>query len=254
MLSLAAMDASFGPQLPGHFDFTVLFQHSMLWLLPACVLVLMTPVYFKGILRARRQIRPGALLWAKLACSLALAGIQTCNIVLWHRTDYFHSKATVAACSMSLIASICTIALVYITHSYYLQPSTFLGAFFSITVLFDITMARSYYLRGNLKSIAALQVSAVVIRCVLVILEELSKRDLIVSEEQQSATSTERLAGFWNRSFFLWLNPFLIFGWRKFFTLDNLPNIGDEFASQKLFDLFSPRWVTGTDNPYAMSF
>ncbi|KAJ6780152.1 hypothetical protein PWT90_01968 [Aphanocladium album] len=242
MPSRTAMDALFGPQLPGHFDFTLLFEHSMLWLVPAGVVILVTPMYFKGIARAQRQVRPGALLWVKLACGLALVGIQASNIALWRETDYFRSDVTIAACSMSLIASICTVAIIAIAHSYSLQPSTFLSVFCSITLFFDITMTRSYFFRETLGAIAVLQVCVVLLKVFLIILEEFPKRGLFVSTQMQSTASAETVSGFWNRSLFLWLNPLLLFGWRNTFTLDNLPSIGDEFASERLFDLFSPYW------------
>ncbi|TQV90796.1 multidrug resistance protein MDR [Cordyceps javanica] len=243
MASLAQLDALFGPQLPGHFDFTILFEHSMLWIVPTGVAILMTPFYFNGLLRSERQVRPGFLLWIKVACGVALVGIQACDIALWHNTHYFRSRETVIACSMSLVASICTLAIIIISHLYSLQPSTFLSIFFSITMLFDITMARSYFFRETLGVIAALQVCVVVLKLWLILLEEVPKRSLYRSSYLQATISVEAASGFWGRSFFLWINPILIFGWRSSFTIDTLPDIGEEFASEKLFDLFSSQWT-----------
>ncbi|TQV93041.1 Vacuolar metal resistance and drug detoxification protein [Cordyceps javanica] len=240
--SLFQSDVLFGPQLPGHFDFTVLFEHTMLGLVPASLLVLATPFYVKGLACAERQVRPGNLLPSKIMCGLALVGMQATTIALWHNTDYFRAPVTVAASSMSLVASICTVFIIATTHMYSLRPSSFLSIFFSITMLFDITMARSYFLRDNLDAIAALQVCVAVLKLILISLEEVPKRSLFVSREHQTRVSVESTSGFWNRSLFIWLNPLLIFGWSNTFTLDNLPDIGDEFASERLFDRFSPHW------------
>lgn len=238
-------DALFGPQLPGHFDFTVFFEHAMLMLVPTGVVVLVTPFYLKQVARAQRQVLPGLLLWAKLALGLALVAMQATNIALWHNTDYFHSGVTVAASVMSLVASICTMAIIFITHAYCLQPSAFLSIFFSLTMLFDIAMARSYFLRDTLGAIAGLQVCVVILKLLLVILEEVPKRSLYRSEHLRFTASAETVSGFWSRSLFVWLNPLLVFGWRNAFTLDNLPSIGDEFASERLFDEFLPHWTEG---------
>ncbi|OAQ97694.1 hypothetical protein LLEC1_03571 [Akanthomyces lecanii] len=243
MSSVANLDALFGPQLAGHFDFTILFEHAMLWLVPTGVLILVTPMYLKRLARAERQVRPGILLWVKVACGLALVGVQATNIALWHDTEYFRSKATVSACAMSLVASICILAVLAITHSYCLQPSSFLSVFLSVTMIFDIAMARSYFLRNTLGAIATLQVCVVVLKFLLIIFEEVPKRSLYHSRYLQSTVSAETASGFWNRSFFIWLNPLLIFGWFKSFTSENLPSIGDEFASDKLFDHFQPYWA-----------
>ncbi|OAA80128.1 ABC transporter, transmembrane domain, type 1 [Akanthomyces lecanii RCEF 1005] len=244
MSSLAqSNDSLFGPQLPGHFDFTVLFEHAMLGLIPTALVVSVTPLYLKVLLHTQRQVRPGYLLWSKLACGVALVAIQAANIMLWHKTDYFQSRVTVATSIMSLLASICTMAIIVVTHIYYLQPSSFLSLLFSLTMIFDITMARSYFLRNTLSAIAALQVSIVVLKFFLVILEEVSKRGLYLSQELRSTVSAETASGFWNRSLFVWLNPLLVFGWRNQFTIDKLPSIGEEFESERLFDRFSHHWV-----------
>ncbi|OAA34170.1 ABC transporter, transmembrane domain, type 1 [Beauveria brongniartii RCEF 3172] len=243
MSSLARLDTLFGPQLPGHFDFTLFFEHVMLWLVPASIVILATPLYLNKAVRAQRQVQPGILLWGKLACALALVAIQASNIALWHKTEYFRSEVTVTASAMSLVASICTFAIVAITHTYSLQPSAFLSVFFSITMLFDIAMTRSYFLRGSLSAIAVLQVCVVVLKLVLIILEEVPKRGLYRSQHMRSAVSAETASGFWNRSLFLWLNPLLYFGWFHTLTADNLPNIADELRSEKLFDQFVPYWA-----------
>ena len=249
MLSLVDADALFGPQLPDHFDFTILFEHSILWLVPTCILILITPVYLKRLARAERQVRPGILLWVKVACGLVLVGIQTSNIALWHnRADYFRSKVTVSACAMSLIASICTLAIIIIAHCYSLQPSSFLIIFLSITMIFDVAMARSYFFREFLGAIGPLQVCVVLLKFLLIVFEEMPKRSLYRSSHLQSTVSQEMASGFWNRSLFIWLNPLLVYGWFNNFTQDNLPGIGDEFASEKLSDHFQPHWYKGTSH------
>ncbi|KAM3518260.1 hypothetical protein NHJ13051_008319 [Beauveria bassiana] len=238
MSSLARLDTLFGPQLPGHFDFILFVEHVMLWLVPAGIVILATPLYFNKAVRAQRQVQPGILLWVKLACALALVVIQAGNIVLWHKTDYFHSEVTVAASAMSLVASICTFAIVAIAHTYSLQPSAFLSVFFSMTMLFDITMTR-----GTPNTLAALQSCVVVLKLVLIILAEVPKRGLYRSQLMRSAVSAETASSFWKRSLFLWLNPISYHGWFHTLTADNLPNIADELRSEKLFDQFVPCWA-----------
>ncbi|KAJ6780150.1 hypothetical protein PWT90_01966 [Aphanocladium album] len=188
---LVSMDALFGPQLPGHFDFTIRFEHSIFWLIPSIFVVLATPFYLKAIVRSQPQVRAGPHLVAKMICCAALAGIRAGNIALWLRSEYFRSETTIAAALMALLASICTMVKVAVTHLYSIRPSDFLSLVLSVTMLLDIAMTRSYFLRA----------------------------------------------------FFIWLNPLLYFGWRKSFTNAKLPEIGDEFVSEKHFDLFSPHWA-----------
>ncbi|KAJ4147018.1 hypothetical protein LMH87_001571 [Akanthomyces muscarius] len=109
-------------------------------------------------------------------------------------------------------------------------------------MIFDVAMARSYFFREFLGAIGPLQVCIVLLKFLLIVFEEVPKRSLYQSSHLQSTVSQETPSGFWNRSLFIWLNPLLVYGWFNNFTQDNLPGIGDEFASEKLFDHFQPHW------------
>lgn len=70
-----AADRSFGPQFRSNFDFTLLFDHAVLQLIPATLLVGAVPilVYFrKG---GPDIVSPGNLLWLKL--------VLTYLIIVW---------------------------------------------------------------------------------------------------------------------------------------------------------------------------
>lgn len=107
-------------------------------------------------------------------------------------------------------------------------------------------MARSGFLQDTLSAIIALQIGIAVFKLFLIILEEFSKRGFPLPQELRSTVSAEPAVGFWNRSLLAWLNPLLVLGWQKHFTVDDLPSIGEEFASERLFDQFSHHWVKGT--------
>lgn len=62
-------DDSFGPQLAGHFDFTLLFEQSIFTTLPASIFLCISPLYIGRLLRQPVQVRPGVLLWAKVVGS-----------------------------------------------------------------------------------------------------------------------------------------------------------------------------------------
>lgn len=57
---------SFGPQLNGHFDFTLLFEQSILTILPASLFLGISPLYIGRLFRRPARVRPGVLLWIKL--------------------------------------------------------------------------------------------------------------------------------------------------------------------------------------------
>lgn len=236
------MDGLFGPVLAGRFDFTILFEHAMLGLVPTGIIVLATPVFINAA-RATRKARPGFQLWLKLAIGVALVAIQLASLVLWHNAS--RTAVSLAASIMSFVASICVVTITYITHVYMVQSAAFLSLFLTITMLFDITMARSYFMRGGLGAISALQVAIASLKLILVALEEAPRRHLLNTEQLRAAAGPEQVSGFWNRSTLLWVTRVLILGSRQSLTVDELPNIGQNYASEQLYDRFRPYWKKG---------
>lgn len=63
---MAPSDDHFGPQIPGVFDFTILFEQSILSLLPTALFILVTPLRVFPLLSREKLVKPGPVLWAKL--------------------------------------------------------------------------------------------------------------------------------------------------------------------------------------------
>lgn len=114
--------------------------------------------------------------------------------------------------------------------------------YLSTTLLFDIMRARSYYARDGMELLAILSVSSAAIKLSLVVAEEVSKRSMVADKNLRASVGPEALSGFWNRSLFIWLNPILFTGYRKVISYEDLPALGPEFASEKIYQEFSAIW------------
>lgn len=62
---MAADDNRFGPHLPGVFDFTLLFEQSILSLLPTALFILVTPLRVLPLVKRANCVEGSWLLWAK---------------------------------------------------------------------------------------------------------------------------------------------------------------------------------------------
>ncbi|KAM3465049.1 hypothetical protein MY5147_009362 [Beauveria neobassiana] len=162
---LDKMDTHFGPADVGRFDFTILFEHTMLGLVPTGIIV------------------------------LAL-------------------------------------------------PSALLSIFLPITMLFDITIARSYFMRGGLAAIAALYAVIATLKLALPILEEMPKRNLLYSDEIRDNAGTEGFSGFWNRSMLIWVTRLVVKGSHQHLKVEDLPPIGQQDNPEQLYNRFTPFWDT----------
>lgn len=131
--------------------------------------------------------------------------------------------------------------MTYASHTQFLQPLLFLSAFLSITLVFDLVTIYTFLHRTGLGTLARLTCILPALKFVLVILEEISKRSLIIAENRDQLGS-EMTAGFWNRSTFLWINPLLLFGFRRILNNDALPDISLQFGSNMLYRDFKICW------------
>lgn len=242
MWSLLPGDRAFGPQLEGQFDFTLLFEQVMMTIVPGGVIALSLPYYLRTAIKAEQKVRSGFLLWAKLVVGVALLAIHTAALGVWYKASLFQTETGFAAAGMSLVASVCTLFILYISHTYSLQPSAFLSIFLTLTALFDITITRSYFRREGLTVFGALQAAVVILKLILVALEEVPKRNLFTQESVRSSASVETVSGFWNRVFFAWLNPLLLSGSRGELHMEDLPAVEQDFDCAKLYDRFLPLW------------
>ncbi|XWW94174.1 hypothetical protein V2A60_002116 [Cordyceps javanica] len=136
------MDDSFGPRLFGHFDFTLLFEHTIFHIVPSSILLFTLPYYLHKIIKCRPVVRPSWLLWAKLAVAVALAGLQLATVVFWYRSP-LNSKVAQAASILSFLSFIGVIVMTYVSHIHLLQPDLFLASYINITLLFDLSLLLS---------------------------------------------------------------------------------------------------------------
>jgi len=78
--NMNASDDDFGPQLEGSFDFTLLFEQTVLSILPSALLLLSSPWRIASLVSKRTaRIKAGLLLWTKLVSPHPSTGV----IVAW---------------------------------------------------------------------------------------------------------------------------------------------------------------------------
>lgn len=71
-------DIAFGPEKGDHvFDFTLLFEQSILGILPSALFILISIVRAKSLWQREPCVRAGWLLWAKLVSRPR--GVGTCS-------------------------------------------------------------------------------------------------------------------------------------------------------------------------------
>ncbi|ETS74059.1 hypothetical protein PFICI_13925 [Pestalotiopsis fici W106-1] len=236
-----ATDDAFGPRLEGAFDFTLLFEQSIFSILPSAVLICVAAARIGWLRRKDVKVRAGMLLGAKLGT----AGIQCClqlvTLVLWSVPNSLPTRASIPASALSLIASGAVGALFYIEHRRSTAPSKILSGYLFLTILLDVAQARTLFQRAGLRSLAAIFVTSLSIKLVLLLLEEVPKRSLLAPGLKET-TSVEKTSGPLSRTVFWWLNSLFRKGFGDILSLGDLSIIQAKFTSRQLQDCLGAVW------------
>lgn len=178
--------------------------------------------------------------------AVLLLVLELANTVLTCRDgSSLRTDDSIAAAVLTCASMLSVIAITYAEHRRSPRSSSFLSAFLTITMLFNVARARSYISRGGLDSFGALQVAIAIAKLALVALEEVPKQSPFRSEHGRSSIGPETRGGFWNRSLFVWVNNTLLIGFRNAISVDELPEMGPEFSTERLSSQFQEKWETG---------
>lgn len=246
--SIEGNDGSFGPQYGSRFDLTLLFEHSILTVVPIGLLILACPLYI--FVRRRRpiEVERDSLFWSKIGAASLLFLIQLVQLVLWTSTvkDMPGQEWAIAASALSCFGAFCIALMLSSEHRHSIQPSTFLSIYFFFSVITDGIRAGAYISRNvQLEAIGGLQVAVTVLSFALLILEEIPKTSSVKSSRQSRSPGKEAVSGFWSRTLFIWLNDVFLLGFRAIIKVEDLSNLGPEFSTESLVQGFDRIWAKG---------
>ena len=171
--------------------------------------------------------------------------------MLWANPAATRTRASIAAAAVSTISTCASCLLSSFEHSRTLRPSSLLGLFLLLTLLFDIVHTRTLWNRadnGINHTIAYVSLAAVVAKASVLTLESLRKARWL-SPPFRSAPP-EATSGLWDRSFFWWLNPLFRAGYGRVLYVDDLFRLDKHLASSYWYPRFCAAWERGKLNPH----
>lgn len=244
-----AADNAFGPSVSScrrQFDFTILFEETVLVTIPACTFIILALATVLSLLPAPTRIRWGRLHSLKVFFAAALGIVQIAVIAVQSRLP---NKTTVSipSASVSLVATLFIPLVSHFEHLKSLRPSMLLVSYLGLTCLFEATRTRTYWLSGEVALAVTLSVGLGT-RLILLYLEALSKSRLLLACDEKIAL--EQLAGPISRTVFHWLNDLMASGYRGMLHPDDLGPIDDRLLTARLRPMFrriSSRYIYGTN-------
>ncbi|KAJ6131239.1 hypothetical protein N7523_001699 [Penicillium sp. IBT 18751x] len=227
----------------GGFDFSLLFEETILQILPIALILIITPFRVWQLSQKRRKVTGSLWLPVKVAAWLFFLSIQIAQTVLWALPGADRTSASIASSAVLSAGALLLAVLSYAEHTRSVRPSFILNTYLLCSLLFDAAHARTLWLRSadTFNEVIALITSvAVGAKCLLVLLEAVEKRSILKTEF--AGYPSEATAGFYNRSLFWWLNPLFRVGYSNVLSVRDLFVLDKELSSERLLALFEERW------------
>ncbi|OJJ66207.1 hypothetical protein ASPBRDRAFT_49106 [Aspergillus brasiliensis CBS 101740] len=215
-----AADDSFGPVVacPATFDFTLLFEQSILSIGPSAIFLLLVPWRIWSLYPENVKTVANNAHWQKLAVAVCLVALQIASVVEWARHDLV--RTAIPAVALSLVDALSIAILSTIEHDRSVRPSSLLSIYLLLSTLFDAVQVRTLFIRHYPSSLGALSATTVALKLLLLALEAQNKRSYL--KGPLLAIPPESTSGVFARTVFWWLNRLFVNGFRKLLTLEDL--------------------------------
>ncbi|KAH6692586.1 canalicular multispecific organic anion transporter 1, partial [Plectosphaerella plurivora] len=257
-------DSSIGPFVGacrGGFDFTLLFEHVFLAVVPGALFVVFALPRAAWLFRRPRILNGHALQFCKLTLITSLVALQSALLGVQAVDEGSLDSWAAAAAAMQLVAALCLFPLSFLEHARIARPSMLITIFLLVQVLFDAVMVRTAWLvvGAGSPTTARFVTAALTIKVLILIAETRRKtRWLRWNFEEHSPEET---SGIISLSVFLWLNRLFIQGYRSVLAVENLYPLDLAMDSKALqeklddeFAKYSPRTKFGLPRALARAF
>lgn len=229
----------------GDFDFSLVFEHTILSLAPSSVFLVLSAARLFTLLRRRKQkVATGrALQLCKLGAVACYAAVQTALLVAWTRPGAYGTRASLAAAILGLLDVLALAALSWLEHSYSPRPSTLINVYLLASLVFDAVQIRTLWLIDETHPASVLPAefsAALVIKTSILFLEAVEKGKFLPPEWR--SRSPEETAGVFSRSLLIWLRGILAKGRRTLLSPTDLDPLREGLGTARLSRSFQAIW------------
>ncbi|KAI4197560.1 MAG: hypothetical protein LQ348_002135 [Seirophora lacunosa] len=244
LASCPAVDDTFGPYAShcrGGFDFTLLFEESILSILPICCILSLVPFRVAYLLRRTIKVNRTYLLPSKLVLYALLAIFQVALVALWAGPSATRTRASIPNAAVTFVGTLALGVLSYAEHQRTIRPSLLLEAYLLLSLIFDAARVRTLWLQDYNNIIAAITTAALAIKICLLALETRGKERFL--HIKYTSQSPEAKSGLFGKSLFLWLNRLFRTGYRQSLSVEDLLPLDKHLTSDYLYRRLHQPWA-----------
>ncbi|KAK7942741.1 P-loop containing nucleoside triphosphate hydrolase protein [Apiospora aurea] len=237
-------DNLIGPNVSGcrdDFDFTVKFELVVFSVVPSAIFLVLALWRTLHLSRKPTIINEPALQLLKLGCITAYLGLQLALLVLAAARSLDVTALSISSTVLRFLAAIGLVPLSLLEHSRSARPSVLLNAYLFLSLLFDITQTRTFWLASGTRSEkanTALFTASVALKAIILLVEARRKRTFI-SKWDEKEHSPEETSGLYSLGVFFWLNRVFIDGYSKILQIDDLYPLDSGMRGRVLDERFA---------------
>ncbi|CAK44606.1 P-loop containing nucleoside triphosphate hydrolase protein [Aspergillus niger ATCC 13496] len=232
---------SFGPVSSVGFDFTPLFEDTILSLLPSTLLLLILPYRLISLYGQQPKVSPGGFLRGSKTIFLAMfAASHLALLILRILKSPLRTKATIPESALAFVASIGLCLLSRFEHSRSIRPSPIINGYIFLTLILDTARVRTIFRDTNDKSIAAMFTGMIGVKVMVLVAEAVEKRSLLLPPYR--CLSPEETSSIYSRSFFFWLNELMTSGFHRVLQNHDLYPVDTDMSSLVLLQRVKNSW------------
>jgi ATP-binding cassette, subfamily C (CFTR/MRP), member 1 len=238
-------DSHFGPAYSGparNFDFTILFEDTILTILPAAIFLLGAIARSVWLVNSPNKVVSSLSRSSKLCFLSAFTAIQLAVLVVRATHLEIATTASVAAAALDFSAACVLFVLSWFEHSRSVAPSTIIGLYLLLSLVFDGVRLRTFYLTSGYgaQAVAHMMSLSVAAKVGVLITETVEKRSILLPAYKD--LPPEQTSGIYNKSFFWWVNPLLMLGFRSNFHTDDLFTLDQKLGASYVQPIFKRKW------------
>ncbi|KAK6343113.1 hypothetical protein TWF718_008486 [Orbilia javanica] len=239
-----AEDLGFGPTVlhcRQGLDFTLQFQESMFDLLPAGLVIILSPLRIWQLRRRPKRVFEKSFASSKLMNITILAILKLILAIVWTFRAPVLTKTSIAAA----VVSFCEVLAIAIVSSHEhvrnIRPSSLISLALTVSIVFDIIRARTFININFDNLLTALFTASIASKASVLLLEAKDKRIFLRSPDTEKPP--EETSGLFSRSVFWWLTPLLRTGYSKILSFSDLWHLDDRIDAPDVKDHFYQTWL-----------
>ncbi|KAL6886032.1 P-loop containing nucleoside triphosphate hydrolase protein [Trichoderma evansii] len=227
----------FGPVVHGcqdDFDFTLLFEETILFLLPAlCMLLLAFAWRAPQLIRANVVVRSSLLGLLKSVVYPLIFISQVQFLAFAAKNTSANTRVTIPVTAIGLLAIVVMGALSYLEHRRSPRPSSLLTLYLLAAAPLNAARARTLWHMPSSNGVV-ISFTVTVVLMVIALGLELTPKDALMKKEITEKPSREERRGIVERSLLLWFIPTFVHGFRNKFSSATLPSVDPTLTTCRL--------------------